>query len=41
VYKESEGVPRKKGLWIRGPASLPDVPETEDAKPVVYVEKLE
>ncbi|KAM0919313.1 hypothetical protein ACQ4PT_008241 [Festuca glaucescens] len=30
-----------KGLWVRGSATLPDAPKTEEGKLVVYVEKLE
>ncbi|KAM0911615.1 hypothetical protein ACQ4PT_013339 [Festuca glaucescens] len=40
VHQEGEEVPGK-AIWVRGPASLPDAPRTEDDKLVVYVEKPE
>ncbi|KAM0870478.1 hypothetical protein ACQ4PT_039986 [Festuca glaucescens] len=40
VHQEGEEVPGK-AIWIRGPASLPDAPRTENNKLVVYLEKPE
>ncbi|KAM0880824.1 hypothetical protein ACQ4PT_033317 [Festuca glaucescens] len=40
VHQEGEEVPGK-AIWIRGPASLPDAPRTENDKLVVYLEKPE
>ncbi|KAM0928185.1 hypothetical protein ACQ4PT_002322 [Festuca glaucescens] len=38
--EEGEDVPGK-ALWVRGSATLPDAPKTEEGKLVVYVEKPE
>ncbi|KAM0826553.1 hypothetical protein ACQ4PT_068803 [Festuca glaucescens] len=38
--EEGEEVPRK-AIWVRGSATLPDAPKTEEGKLVVYVEKPE